>query len=248
MSEPLATFTLAAAVLAFLWAGDGAAVVGVGAGGRPARPDRVRAARVPRVRGGVRAARAAARRPDRVVAAGIRRGGGARRRVRAADRAVDGARLERRRAVRADQHGRRQGAVHRHLRARQRAASRRQARAHQAPPGAREPERDRAQQAFDDAAAEPRREALPRSAARRRAAEDRPRERGQHYITHQPARLRLDGDREDVAHVAGSGAAGRSAWATSTSRGARARPRRIRAADAAAPLGGAPDRRSALSA
>ena len=87
---------------------------------------------------------------------------------------------------------------------------------------------------------------LPRPAARRRAAADRPRER--RALPHdRAARLRRDGGREDVAHVARIGR--RRALDVGQRvpvRRARARPRRARAAGAAAALGGAADRRCSL--
>ena len=58
LAEPVALFWLPAAMLAFLWASDGGRLVALARARRAARPDHAHAARVPAVRGAVRAARA----------------------------------------------------------------------------------------------------------------------------------------------------------------------------------------------
>ena len=120
MSEPLATLTLAGAVLSFMWANDKGrskwawALPGVLLGLTAfARPEYLAFV--------VIFALLALWRRGLMPALILARG------VRAAGRAVDRARLERRRPLRADQHRRRQGDLHRHLPARQRPAPGRQA-------------------------------------------------------------------------------------------------------------------------
>ena len=173
LAEPVALFWLPAAMLAFLWASDGGSVVALAGARRAARADHAHAAGVPAVRRAVRAARARARvaRPPR---AGCCPGSSPRLllvvafcgvlapwTVRNADRA---------RPLRARHHGRRQGAVRRHLPARRRPPAARQAPADRAvlrqegPPvhgGARRPD--------DGAAAQPGREEVPGARPRRRA-------------------------------------------------------------------------------
>ena len=130
LAEPVALFWLPAAMLAFLWASDGGrpwrwlapgALLGLTTLTRPEYLPFVAAVRAARAR------RACGSATGRGLLGRRRRRGAARRRLLRRAGALDGAQRDRARPLRPGHHGRRQGAVRRHLPARRRPPAARQA-------------------------------------------------------------------------------------------------------------------------